>query len=69
MGEIKTDLFPCNLREGKRKMNNRGENGIGENGGIYRNMVISVEEILKDGESGEDGADEWTGSSRVYPVK
>ncbi len=48
MDGIKTDLFPCNLRAGKKYGKKNGDSDEGERKASYRNVVISVEEIVKE---------------------
>ena len=58
-GEIKTDLFPDRLRAG-RKNGEQRKYGQNRKGGIYKNVVISVEAspeqqiVRKDEKSGAD---------------
>ena len=47
MDGIKTDLFPCNLRTGKKYGRKSGDSEVGERKASFRNVVISVEEIVK----------------------
>ena len=47
MDGIKTDLFPCNLRTGKKYGRKSGDSEVGERKASFRNVVIYVEEIVK----------------------
>ncbi|MCI9488621.1 MAG: hypothetical protein HFG97_01135 [Dorea sp.] len=54
MDGIKTDLFPCNLRTGKKYGRKSGDSEVGERKASFRNVVISVEEIVKSNGTKED---------------
>ncbi len=53
MDGIKTDLFPCNLRTGKKYGKKSGDSEAGERKASFRNVVISVEEIAEEMEQGK----------------
>ena len=54
MDGIKTDLFSCNLRTGKKYGRKSGDSEVGERKASFRNVVISVEEIVKSNGTKED---------------
>lgn len=47
MGEIKTDLFPERLRAGRKDAETKRDGESGRQGGIHKNVVISVETLTE----------------------